>query len=173
MFKNYLKIALRNLRKNKTFSFINVFGLALGLACCLLIASFVYNELSYDKYPEKADQIYRVQLNVTGNGTIETYTNVDIAVGAGMKNAYPEIQDYTRLFTLRESFVKYNNKEFKEANIAVVDSNFLQVFSIPYLAGDAKTALNEPNSMVISKTHADKYFGKNSQAVGKLLKTDY
>ncbi len=168
MFKNYLKIALRNLRKNKTFSFINVFGLALGLACCLLIASFVYNELSYDKYPEKADQIYRVQLNVTGNGTIETYTNVDIAVGAGMKNAYPEIQDYTRLFTLRESFVKYNNKEFKEANIAVVDSNFLQVFSIPYLAGDAKTALNEPNSMVITKAFASKYFGSENP-IGKQL----
>lgn len=168
MLKNYLKIALRNLGKNTTFSFINVFGLALGLACCLLIASFVYNELSYDKYPEKADQIYRVQINVTGNGTVETYTNVDVAVGAGMKNAYPEIQAFTRLMNLRESFVKYNNKEFKEENMAVVDSNFLQVFSIPFVAGDAKTALNEPNNIVINKAFAAKYFGSENP-IGKQL----
>lgn len=168
MIRNYFKIALRNLGKNKTFSFINIFGLALGLACCLLIASFVYSELSYDKYPEKASQIYRVELNVTGNGTVETYTNVDIAVGAGMKNAYPEIQAFTRLFNLRESFVKYNNKEFKEANLAIVDSNFLQIFSIPFIAGDAKTALTEPNSIVITKAFAKKYFG-DDEPLGKQL----
>ena len=101
MLKNYLKIALRNLGKNKTFSIINVFGLSLGLACCLLIASFVFSELSYDTYPEKANQIYRVELYVTGDGTVETYTNVDVAVGAGMMNAYPEIQAFTRLLNLR------------------------------------------------------------------------
>lgn len=168
MLKNYLKIALRNLGKNKTFSFINVFGLALGLACCLLIASFVYSELSYDKYPEKSAQIYRVELNVTGNGTVETYTNVDVAVGAGMMNAYPEIQAFTRLLNLRESFVKYNNKEFKEGNMAVVDSNFLQVFSIPFIAGNAKTALNEPNSIVITIALATKYFGSENP-IGKQL----
>lgn len=168
MLKNYLKIALRNIRKNKTFAFINVFGLALGLACCLLIASFVYTELSFDKYPEKAKQIYRVELNVTGNGAVETYTNVDVAVGAGMKNAYPEILDYTRLFTLRASFVKYNNKEFKEGKIAVADSNFLQVFSMPFLEGDAKSALTEPNSIVITKAFSSRYFGSEG-TLGKQL----
>ena len=168
MIINYLKIAFRNLVKNKTFSFINVFGLALGLACCLLIASFVYSELSYDKYPDKAAQIYRVELNVTGNGTVERYTNVDVAVGAGMKNAYPEIEAFTRLLNLRETFVKYNTKEFKETNLAVVDSNYLEVFSIPFVTGDPKTALSEPNSIVITKAFAGKYFGRE-EPMGKQL----
>ena len=168
MIKNYFKIALRNLNKNKVFSFINIFGLAMGLACCMLIASFVYSELSYDKYPEKAKQIYRVGVNVTGNGSVETYTHVDIGVGAGMKNAIPEIEAFTRLLKSRETFVKYGNKEFKEQKLACVDSNFFQIFSIPFIEGNVRTALIEPNSIVITKAFANKYFGKE-EAMGKQL----
>jgi len=168
MIKNYFKIALRNLKKNKVFSFINIFGLAMGLACCMLIASFVYSELSYDKYPEKAKQIYRVGINVTGNGSVETYTHVDIGVGAGMKNAFPEIEASTRLLKSRETFVKYGDKEFKEQKLASVDSNFFQIFSIPFIEGNVRTALVEPNSIVITKAFAAKYFG-NEEAMGKQL----
>ena len=168
MIKNYFKTAFRNLAKNKIFSLINIFGLAIGLACCLLIAVYVYDELSYDKYPEKAKQMYRVQVNVTGNGSVETYPNVDIAVGEGMKNTFPEIQAYTRLLTSRETFVKYADKEFKEKKLAYTDSNFLQVFSIPLIEGDAKTALSAPNSIVVTKALAEKYFDKE-EALGKTL----
>ena len=168
MVRNYFRIALRNLSKNKVFSFINIFGLAMGLACCMLIASFIYNELSYDRYPEKAKQIYRVAVDVTGNGGVETYPNVDVAVGTGMKNTFSEIQSYTRLINYRETFVKYGNKEFKEQKLACVDSNFLQFFSIPFIEGDARTALIEPNSIVITKAFANKYFG-NEEALGKQL----
>ena len=73
MIKNYFRIAIRSFVKNKVFSFINIFGLAMGLACCMLIAVYVYDELNYDKYPENAGQIYRVEVNVTGNGGVETY----------------------------------------------------------------------------------------------------
>jgi putative ABC transport system permease protein len=168
MIKNYFKIAVRSLIKNKTFSFINVLGLALGLACCMLIAVYVFDELSYDKYPDKARQIYRVEINVTGNGSVERYTNVDVAVGAGMKNAYPEIQSYTRLVNQGATFVKYGDKQFKEDKLASVDSNFLQVFSIPLIEGDVKTALAEPNSVVITREFAAKYFN-NEAPLGKLL----
>jgi putative ABC transport system permease protein len=168
MIKNYFKIALRNLWKNKVFSSINIFGLAMGLACCMLIAVYVYDELSYDKYPEKAGQIYRVEVNVTGNGGVETYPNVDIAVGEGMKNAFPEVQASTRLMGGREFFVKYGDKQFKEQKLASADSNFLQIFSIPFIEGNAKTALSEPNSIVITKTFAKKYFG-NEEPIGKSL----
>ncbi|HMG67616.1 MAG TPA: ABC transporter permease, partial [Chitinophagaceae bacterium] len=168
MLKNYFKIAFRNLRKNKIFSGINILGLALGLACCMLIASFVFNELNYDKFPENAKQIYRVQLNVTGNGSVETYTNVDVAVGPGMKNTYPEIQAYTRLVNSRETFVKYDDKEFKEKKLAFVDSNYLRFFSIPFLEGDPAKALVEPNSIVITKAFAGKYFGQE-EPFGKQL----
>jgi len=81
MIKNFFKIAFRNLQKNKVFSFINIFGLAIGLTCFMLIAVFVYTELSYDRYPAEAENIYRVTLSVTGNGDVAVYPNVDAAVG--------------------------------------------------------------------------------------------
>lgn len=167
MFKNYFKIALRNLRKNKAFSLINIFGLAIGLTCFMLMAVFVLNELSYDKYPAQARNMYRVILSVTGNGDVAAYPMVDVAVGEGMKDAFPEIKATTRLAP-RTDFIKYNDKQFKEEKIAFADSNFLQMFSIPLIEGDIQTALVQPNSIVISKAFAKKYFG-NEEALGKSL----
>jgi len=112
MIKNYFKIALRNLTKNKAFSFINIFGLATGLTCFMLIAVFVYNELSYDKYPTDAKNIYRVIVSVTGNGNVVAYPHVDVAVGKGIKNAFLEVKSFTRLVPAVD-FIKYNDKEFK------------------------------------------------------------
>ena len=167
MFKNYFKIAVRNLRKNKAFSLINIFGLAIGLTCFMLMAVFVLNELSYDKYPAQASNIYRVILSVTGNGDVAAYPMVDVAVGEGIKNAFPEIKASTRLAPVSD-FIKYNDKQFKEEKIAFADSNFLQMFSIPLMEGDIATALAQPNSMVVSKAFAEKYFG-HENAVGKSL----
>jgi putative ABC transport system permease protein len=167
MIKNYFKIALRNLKKNKAFSFINIFGLAIGLTSFMLIAVFVLNELSYDKYPAQAKNMYRVILSVTGNGDIAAYPMVDVAVGEGMKNAFPEIKATTRLASAQD-FIKFNDKQFKEKQLAFADSNFLQLFSIPLVEGDITTALVQPNSMVISKAFAKKYFG-NEEALGKSL----
>ncbi len=168
MIKNYFKTAFRNLVKNKIFSFINIFGLAAGLTCCMLISVFIYDELSYDKYPQQAKQIYRVGLNATGNNDIAVYPDVDIAVGEGIKNAFPEVQSFTRLLQKGEGFVKYEDKQFKEQKLCFADANFLQVFSIPYLDGDARTALTQPNSIVITRAFAQKYFG-NEPATGKIL----
>src|SRR3954467_14508571 len=97
MIKNYFKIAWRNIRKSKAFSVINIFGLAIGLACFMLIGVFVYSELSYDKYPADAKNIYRVNLSATGNGDVAVYPNVDVAVGEGIKNAFPEVKATTRV----------------------------------------------------------------------------
>ena len=167
MFKNYFKTALRNLKKNKAFSFINIFGLAIGLTGFMLIAVFVLNELSYDKYPARAKNMYRVILSVTGNGDIAAYPMVDVAVGEGMKRAFPEIEATTRVSGAQD-FVKYDDKQFKEKQLAYADSNFLQLFSIPLTEGDINTALVQPNSIVISKAFAKKYFG-NEDALGKSL----
>ncbi|QEC65976.1 FtsX-like permease family protein [Panacibacter ginsenosidivorans] len=167
MIRNYLKIAFRNLRKNKIFSVINIVGLAIGLTCFMLITVFVYDELSYDKYADEADNIYRINLSATGNGDVAVYPNVDVAVGEGMKNAFPEIKASTRISPASD-FVKYNDKQFKEQKLAFADSNFLQMFSIPLIEGDNKTALVQPNSVVISKAFAKKYFG-NEDALGKSL----
>ena len=167
MFKNYFKIAVRNLTKNKAFSLINIFGLAIGLTCFMFMAAFVFNELSYDKYPAQARNIYRVILSVTGNGDVAAYPMVDVAVGEGMKNAFPEIKATTRLAPVTD-FIKYNDKQFKEEKIAFADSNFLQMFCIPLIEGDTRTALVQPNSLVVSSAFAKKYFG-NEDAVGKSL----
>lgn len=167
MFSNYLKTAWRNLMKNKAFSFINIIGLAIGLTCFILIAIFVYDELNYDTYATDAENIYRVNLNVTGNGSVDVYPNVDFAVGEGMKAAFPEIKDFTRMWPSSD-FVKYNDKQFKEDKLAFADANLLQLFSIPLINGSNKSALEQPNSVVISKAFAKKYFG-DADPLGKQL----
>ncbi|HRI21826.1 MAG TPA: ABC transporter permease, partial [Panacibacter sp.] len=167
MMRNYLKIAFRNLKKNKVFSIINILGLAIGLTCFMFIAVFVYDELSYDKYVNDAKDIYRVQVSVVGNGDATVYPNVDVAVGEGIKNAFPEVKASTRVSPAKD-FVKYEDKQFKEEHLAFADSNFLQIFSIPLIEGSNENALKEPNSVVISKALAKKYFG-NADALGKSL----
>jgi putative ABC transport system permease protein len=170
MLKNYVKIALRNLWRNKVFSFINVLGLSIGLTACLLIAAYVQDETHYDRFATRAKDIYRVNLGVTTT-THSDYPMVDVAVGPGMAAAYPEIETSTRLSRLGDAFVHYGTREFKEQKIASADSNFFEVFDLPFLEGDAHTALIHPNSLVITKAFAEKYFGTES-AVGKTLELD-
>ncbi|HVZ97473.1 MAG TPA: ABC transporter permease [Chitinophagaceae bacterium] len=167
MVKNYLKTAIRNLRKNKVFSFINIFGLAIGLCCFMLIALFVYSELSYDQYPAGAKNMYRVLLSVTGNGDVAVYPDVDWAVGPGIRDAFPEVKAFTRVSPATD-FVKYNDRQFKESKLAFADSNFLQLFSIPLIEGSDKDALTQPNTVVVSEAFAKKYFA-NEDPVGKSL----
>ena len=128
MIYNYLKIAFRNIKRNKIFSFINIFGLAVGFTCCMLISGFLFDELSYDKFPANAKDIYRVELNIENKAF---YSTADIAVGRGMKDNYPEVLDFTRLNNWKTVFVKYENNQFKES-LAVVDSNFLRFFFYPF-----------------------------------------
>jgi putative ABC transport system permease protein len=130
MTKNYFKIAWRNLSKNKVFSVINISGFAIGLTCFVLIAVFVINELSYDRYPADAENIYRVNLSVAGNGDVAVYPNVDVAVGEGIKNAFPEVKASTTIFSVSD-FVKHDDKQFKEDHLAFADFNFLQISPSP------------------------------------------
>lgn len=171
MIKNYFKIAWRNVVKNKAFSFINVFGLSVGLACFMLIAAFVYDELSYDRYAANASQIYRVGLHLDENGGTTDFPIVDGAVGPGIKNAYPEVVSVTRYAGTGYMYMDYNDKKFKEEKIAFLDSNFLQTFSIPLAEGNVNSALTDPFSIVISRATAVRYFDKEP-ALGKLLASD-
>jgi len=168
MIKNYLTIAWRSLTKNKVFSFINIFGLAIGLTCCMLISAYIYQELTYDTYPVKAKNIYRVGLHLTEGTGITDFGLVDNAVGQGMKDNIPGIEASTRVSPRSALYVKFNDKQFKEEKFCMADSNFLSVFSLPLTQGDVRTALVEPNSIVINKQTAEKYFG-NSPAIGQTL----
>ena len=168
MIRNYIKAAWRNLKHNKIFSFINVFGLSVGLSCCMFIGAYLYQELNYDTYPAQANQIYRVGIHLAGNGGATDFPMVDVAVGPGIKNAYPEVIAVTRLERDKPAFIKYNDRQFKEEELALADSNFFAVFSIPLLEGDSKTALTSPNSIVITKAFEKKYFGE-SPGLNKIL----
>src|ERR1700754_928674 len=168
MFRNYIKIALRNLRRNKLFSAINIFGLALGLATCLVILLFVQHELSYDRYNEKADQIVRVVIKGVMQGGELKEGNVMPPIAQTMKKDFPEVLDATRLRNMGRPRVSYGDKMFREDQIAFVDSNFFQVFTLPLLKGNAKTVLNQPNSVVITRAISKKYFG-DTDPIGKVL----
>lgn len=171
MFKNYIKTAWRSLKRNKIFSFINVFGLSVGLACCMLICAYVYSELNYDQYPAQAKQMYRVGLRSVENNGVSEYPMVDIAVGQGIKNMFPEVLETTRLTGRGPVFIKYNDRQFKEEHVQMIDANFLRLFSIPLIDGDDKACFTEPNSMVVTRAMANKYFG-DQEAVGKSVTID-
>lgn len=168
MIKNYFKIAWRNLVKNKVFSFINIVGLSVGIAVCFIIMMYVQNEFSFDRFNKKADRIVRVAFKAEINGGKIFEANVMPPVAQAMKNYYPEVQDATRLQVGGTPKITYNDKTFKDNEMAFVDPNFFSIFTLPLVEGDAKTALQQPNTIIITKAIAKKYFGDETP-MGKTL----
>lgn len=159
MIKNYFKIAFRNLWKNKGYSAINIFGLAIGLATCLLITLYVTNELSYDRYNEKADRIYRINSDLRFGGSDLHMVMTSDMMGQLLKKDYPQVEEYTRMYTSSgEKLIKKGSEFITEQNVANVDSTFFNVFTLPAVSGDTKTALNDPNTVVVTESTAKKYF---------------
>ncbi|MFT3934369.1 MAG: ABC transporter permease [Chitinophagaceae bacterium] len=168
MIKNYLKIAWRNLLKNKAFSFINIFGLSIGIAVCFIIMLFVQDELSYDRFNKNADRIVRIYFKASMNGGKIIEAGVMPPVAKALKSDYPEIEDVTRFRGDGRPKIEYQHKIFKEANAAFADPNFFSVFSFHFLKGDPKTALAQPNTIVLTDEVAQRYFG-NEDPIGKTL----
>ena len=168
MLKNYFKIAFRNLWCNKLYSFINISGLAIGIATCLIILLFVNNELGYDRYNKKADRMYRVYFQGNVQGQKMKESTVMPPVAQTLRADFPEVEAATRIRDYGTPKLICDNRSFREDAFAFVDSNFFQVFTLPLIKGDAKTALTEPNSIVITKKLAKKYFG-NDDPIGKII----
>lgn len=168
MFANYCKIAIRNLWRNKGFSAINILGLGIGIATCLIIMLFIQNELSYDRYNKKADRMVRVSFRGTVQGEKMNESTVMPPVAQTLKAEFPEVQEATRLRDFGTPRLIYGDKSFKDDAFAFVDSNFFQVFTLPLIEGDARTALTEPNSIIITKALAKKYFG-DANPMGKVI----
>ncbi|RDC65568.1 ABC transporter permease [Adhaeribacter pallidiroseus] len=168
MFRNYFIIALRNLRRHKAFSAINISGLALGMATCLLILLFVQHEYSYDRFNTKANRIVRVIFRGSIQGDNMEEAHVMPPVAQTLLADYPEVQEATRLRQYGSPRIVYGNKSFRENAFAFVDANFFQVFTLPFVQGDPKTALIQPNSIVISQEVARKFFG-TADPMGKVL----
>lgn len=168
MLKNYIIIAYRNLMRQKGYTALNIAGLAIGIATCLLIMLYIQNELSYDRYNEKAERIYRVVFKGKLNGEELAFPLAPAPAAQILKNDYPEVLEATRIRRNGSPLVTFEDKTFKEDRFAYVDSNFFQVFTIPLVKGNPATALNEPNSIVISQATARKFFGEQDP-IGKVL----
>jgi len=174
MIRNYIKIAYRNLLKHKGISFINIFGLAVGMACCLLIMLFVRDELSYDRFHKDANRIHRVVKDfVNDDGSRLPDATTPPALNKAMQLEIPEVEQTTRIFPNwgTQYLFQYGEKRFNEERVYRVDSNFFDVFTFPFVKGEAKTSFKELNSILITESSAKKYFG-NENPMGKILKTD-
>jgi putative ABC transport system permease protein len=168
MFRNYFKTALRNLWRSKGFSAINIVGLAIGLATCLLIVLYVIDELSYDKWNVKADRIYRLDAEIKFGGNHLFLAVAPPLAGPSMLQDYPEVQQYTRFRYASSLLVRKGNLNIREESVTYTDSSFFDVFTLPLISGDARTALTTPHSMVITEKIARKYFNRVDVA-GRIL----
>jgi hypothetical protein len=168
MFKNYLKITLRNIMKHKGYSFINIFGLAIGMACCLLISLWVLDELSYDKFHINARSLYRVEENQHYSGRVFHVSVTPHGMGPAMVKEIPEIMDATRFSWTGGLLFRFGEKAFFEQSVRAVDPSFFHMFTFPLLKGDKDSALSAPQSLVISEDMAKKYFG-DQDPIGKTI----
>ncbi len=170
MFKNYLKIAWRNLLRNKSFSFLNIVGLSIGLAVTGLILIWINFEMGIDQFHEKKDRIYQVYNQSPVDGELWTWNSTPKIMGPTIKNDYPEVESVSRYFYDTEFLFAKDEKRIKSVG-TVVDPDFLDIFTFPLLEGDMATVLEDVNSVVITESLAKKMFG-NKPAVGQMVKID-
>lgn len=169
MLKNYFKVALRNIMKYKLFSAINILGMTIGIAACLLITLYVVDELSYDRFHPRADRIYQVGLHGKIGGQDLMVANTCVPMAEALVSEVSEVAEATRIANFWNSpTLKYDDKNFTEEKIFYADSNFFNFFGYKLLEGDPQTVLREPNSVVLTQSIATKYFG-NDSPLGKLM----
>ena len=171
MFKNYLKVALRNIIRYKGYSFINIAGMAIGIACCILIFLYVQDELSYDRYHEKSQRTYRVTTRGVVGGNEFDMAISSAPLGATMVREFPEVMETARFRNFGFPVLRYKDKVFSEERFFWTDSTFFDLFTVVFLQGDAKTALTQPNTVVLTRSMANKYFG-DENPIGKTLNAD-
>jgi putative ABC transport system permease protein len=172
MIKNYFKIALRNLTKNKGISFINITGLAIGIACSILILLFIQTELSYDLQHSKAANIFRVLTIDKALGVSSNLVGITLpALGPAMKNEFPEVKESVRINRSGKNLIEYNKNTIYTTDLIYAEPSLFSVFNFNLISGDKKTALTTPNTAVITRTIAGKIFG-NENPIGKTFKLD-
>lgn len=162
MFKNYMKVAFRNIARHKSFSLINITGLAVGMACCILIFLWVQDEWSYDQFHDNGENLYIVGTRIKYGSRTATSSGTPSALGPALKSEYPEIVNSVRFCNGPHAlYFAYEDKKFRE-EVEAVDPSFLQMFSFPLIFGDPETALDDPHSIVMSEEMAAKYFGMDN-----------
>ena len=169
MLNNLIKHSIRSFKRQRAYIIINILGLSIGIACSLLIALYVINEASYDKYNTKKDRIFRAILNGKIGGQEITASSSPAIMGPTMVKEFPEIEDFLRMNGWGPTVIEYNNQTFTEDHIIEADSSFFNFFSIPVIKGDPKSLLNAPRKVVLSESTAKKIFG-NENPIDKPLK---
>ncbi|HLZ87921.1 MAG TPA: ABC transporter permease, partial [Puia sp.] len=177
MLKSYLTTAWRNIRKNKMFSTINVVGLSIGMAACLLILQYVNFELSYDRFDTNIGDLYRVYNDRYQNGKLIQHGTITYSgIGKAMQHDFPEVMDHARVEPFGKQIVIYGNKKFGDQQMFGVDNSFLTMFSYHLVAGDPNTALVKPYTAVLTETAVNRYFGLKgndvASALGKVIFVD-
>lgn len=168
MIKNYLSLALKNFRKQKLFSLINVLGLSIGITCCLMLFLFIQNEFSYDNFHKNGKNIYRLMRVGELNGEIHEIPYVSIAYAPAIINDFPDVIESAVRVMRDNNLISNNNISFNERNVFLTDPDFFSVFSFPLIKGNPATVLKNPNSIVLTESSAKKYFGK-ADPMGKIL----
>jgi putative ABC transport system permease protein len=168
MFQNYFTVAIRNIIRNKRFAFLNILGLAIGIVSCLLIYIFIQDELSFDAHHAKRDNIYRVQCFFKFNDVEDKFGIVPFPAGPTLQSEYPEVKEMARLYELGQQNFTNEGKVYNVQAIHLADSTFFNIFDFPFIAGNPKTALSEPMSLVITQGEARKVFG-TADPMGKMV----
>jgi putative ABC transport system permease protein len=157
--KNYQKIALRNIARNKNFSFINIAGLSIAIVCCVFIFLYISEESSYDNFHKDVDRIFRVTMEIRSNAKTQPYTPIAWPVALALKESFPQVEQATRLYIWGDWLVRHEEKAFYETRFMWADPEVFEVLTFPFLKGDPRTALQDPGSLVISERLSRKYFG--------------
>ncbi|MEO6731407.1 MAG: ABC transporter permease [Ferruginibacter sp.] len=169
MIKNYFKTAIRNLLRNRTYAFINIGGMAIGLAAFWLIVLYIADELSYDRYHQHSDRIYRVAQHAKWDKGDLHMAVTSAPFGPALKGKFPGIQEATRIVPEGGGVISYNKKAMKADDIFFADANVFDVFTYPFLYGNAKTALLQPQTIVLTETLAKKLFGDPAKAINQTV----
>lgn len=169
MLKNYLKIALRNIKRYKGYSFLNVVGLAIGMAICILILLWLQDELSWDRFHKNGDQIYRITSEDRAGGNVFKLAGSPSPIGPTLVEEYPEVENFTRVQSGWSGwYLHLGEKIFMKERLACADPSFFEIFQFPFISGDPKTALQDRYSIVLTETLAKKCFG-NDDPMGKIV----
>ncbi|MFC2113322.1 ABC transporter permease, partial [Bacteroidota bacterium] len=171
MLRSLLQVAIRNFRRDASYSLINIVGLTIGITGSILLILYVYDDLSFDRYHENADRIYRISSRISEPDDAFNWAVTQVPLAPQLMADYPEVEEAIRLIQSGRHLYKTGDREFFEEDIVYSDSNVFNVFSFDWVEGDPSTALTEPNSIVLTRTLAERYFG-NENPLGKELKRE-